>query len=64
MQFITNIKSKILLGSKFLRIFDERRIRSITHVIYSNITIQNHVELIGFLFIIDIEFHSIILNKS
>ena len=59
-----NIKLVFLLKSKFLIEFDDRQFSSIIHVIYFKLTIDLHFELIAFLLIIDLNNHSIILNKS
>ena len=59
-----NMKSVSLLKSKSLIEFDDRHASSITHVIYFKLTIELHFELIVFLLIIDLDSHSIILEKS
>ena len=59
-----SMKSVSLLKSKFLFEFDDRYVSSIIHVIYFKLTIKLHFELIVFLLIIDLNNHSIILEKS
>ena len=59
-----HMKSISLLKSKFLIEFDDRHVSSIIHVIYFKLTIELHFELIVFLLIIDLNNHSIILEKS
>ena len=59
-----HMKSVLLLKSKFLIEFDDRYVSSIIHVIYFKLTIKLHFELIAFLLIIDLNNHSIILEKS
>ena len=59
-----SMKSVSLLKSKFLIEFDDRHASSIIHVIYFKLTIDLHFELIVSLLIIDLDNHSIILEKS
>ena len=59
-----NMKSISLLKSKSFIEFDDRQISSIIYIIYFKLTIELHFELIVFLFIIDLNNHSIILKKS
>ena len=59
-----HMKFVSLLKSKFLIEFDDRHVSSITHVIYFKLTIELHFELIALLLIIDLNNHSIILEKS
>ena len=59
-----HMKSVSLLKSKFLIEFDDRHASSIIHVIYFKLTIELHFELTAFLLIIDLNNHSIILEKS
>ena len=59
-----HMKFVSLLKSKFLIEFDDRHVSSIIHVIYFKLTIELHFELIAFLLIIDLNNHSIILEKS
>ena len=54
----------ILSRLKHLNCFNENKVKFITHVIYSTLTIQDHSELITLMFITKIESHSIILSKS
>ena len=59
-----SMKSISLLKSKFLIEFDDRHASSIIYVIYFKLTIKLHFELIALLLIIDLDSHSIILEKS
>ena len=59
-----HMKSVSLLKSKSLIEFDDRHASSITHVIYLKLTIELHFELTALLLIIDLNNHSIILEKS
>ena len=59
-----NMKFVSLLKSKSLIEFDDRHVSSIIHVIYFKLTIDLHFELIVSLLIIDLNNHSIILEKS
>ena len=58
-----NMKFVSLLKSKFLIEFDDRYASSIIHVIYFKLTINLHSEFIALLLIIDLNNHSIILEK-
>ena len=59
-----SMKSVSLLKSKSLIEFDDRHVSSITHVIYFKLTIDLHFELTILMLIIDLNNHSIILDKS
>ena len=59
-----NMKFISLLKSKSLIEFDDRHVSSIIYVIYFKLTINLHFELIISLLIIDLNNHSIILEKS
>jgi hypothetical protein len=50
--------------SREVKDYDERRNKDITHVIYSSMIIQNHIESFTFMMIIKFDQHSIILEKS
>ena len=52
--------------NKFKRVkeYDDRRDKNITHVIYSFLTIRNHIESSTSMLIIELDQHSIILEKS
>ena len=66
-QFVCNMLSMkfvSLLKSKFLIEFDDRHVSSITHVIYFKLTINLNFEFTTLLLIIDLNNHSIILEKS
>ena len=58
------ITSVMLSRSKLVNEFDDRKIKLIIHVIYFTLIVQNHSEIIIFMFIIKIEIHSLILSKS
>jgi hypothetical protein len=47
-----------------MKIYDERRNKNITHVIYSFMIIQNHTKSSIFVMITKLDQHSIILNKA
>ena len=59
-----SMKFVSLLKSKFLIEFDDHHFSSMIYVIYFKLTIKLHFELIAFLLIIDLDNHSIILEKS
>ena len=48
--------------SRYIRYFNEKNVKSIIHVIYSTLTMQNHKKITIFLFIIKINKHFLILN--
>ena len=50
------------LYSRYIRCFNEKNVKSITHVIYSILTIQNHKKITIFLLIIKINKHFLILK--
>ena len=54
----------MLSRSKLVNEFDDRKTKLIIHVIYFTLTMQNHSKIINFMFIIKIETHSLILDKS
>ena len=54
----------ILPWFKHVNGFDGRLVKSIIHVIYLTLTVQNHSELFIFMFITKIGAHSLILGKS
>ena len=54
----------MLSQSKLVNEFDDRKTKLIIHVIYFTLIVQNHSEIIIFMFIIKIETHSLILSKS
>ena len=58
MKFVSLLKSKSFIE------FDDRHVSSITHVIYFKLTIDLHFEFTTSLLIIDLNNHSIILEKS
>ena len=51
-----------LLHSRYIRYFNEKNVKSIIHVIYLTLTMQNHKKITIFLFIIKINEHFLILN--
>jgi NMD protein affecting ribosome stability and mRNA decay len=50
--------------SREVKSYDERKDKDITHVIYSFMIIQNHIESFIFMMIIKLDQHSIILKQS
>ena len=58
------INSVILSWLKHVNEFDDRLIKSIIHVIYSTLIVQNHFELSILMFITKIDAHSLTLSKS
>jgi NMD protein affecting ribosome stability and mRNA decay len=58
------IVSLKLNKSREVKNYDERRSKNITHVIYSFMIIQNHIENSISMMIIKLDQHSIILKKS
>jgi NMD protein affecting ribosome stability and mRNA decay len=58
------IASLKLNKSRKMKNYDERRSKNITHVIYSFMIIQNHIENSISMMIIKFDQHSIILEKS
>ena len=58
MKFVSLLKSKSFIE------FNDRHVLSIIHVIYFKLTIELHFEFTAFLLIIDLNNHSIILEKS
>ncbi len=61
-----SLKITFLKLNKFREVknYDERRDKDITHVIYSSMIIQNHIESFISMMIIKLDQHSIILRKS
>jgi NMD protein affecting ribosome stability and mRNA decay len=53
-----------LIKSREVKSYDDRRDKDITHVIYSFMIIQNHIESFTFMMIIKLDQHLIILRKS
>jgi hypothetical protein len=60
---LLRIESLQLNKSREVKNYDERRNKNIIHVIYSFMTIQDHLESCTSMMIIKIDQHSIILNK-
>ena len=50
------------LYSQHVRYFNEKNIKSITHIIYLTLIVQNYKKITIFLFIIKINKHFLILN--
>jgi hypothetical protein len=61
---VLRISSLKLNKVREMKKYDERRNKDITHVIYSSMIIQNHIESFIFMMIIKLDQHSIILKKS
>jgi hypothetical protein len=61
---ILRISSLKLNKSREVKNYDERKNKDITHVIYSFMIIQNHIESFTSMMIIKLDQHSIILEKS
>ena len=59
-----DIKLVALQKFKSLKDFNDRMIESITHVIYFNFTLQNHIESLASMLIIKLKNHQLILDKS
>jgi hypothetical protein len=53
-----------LIKKKLVRVYDERKDQIITHVIYSKMTIQEHIESLIFMLIIKLRQQTLILEKS
>jgi predicted N-acetyltransferase YhbS len=53
-----------LIKKKLVRVYDERKNQVITHVIYSKMTIQEHIESLIFMLIIKLRQQTLILEKS
>jgi predicted N-acetyltransferase YhbS len=53
-----------LIKKKLVRVYDERKNQVITHVIYSKMTIQEHIESLIFMLIIKLRQQILILEKS
>ncbi len=58
------IESVQLIKKRLVRVYDERKDQVITHVIYSKMTIQEHIESLIFMLIIKLEQQILILEKS
>jgi hypothetical protein len=61
---VLRISSLKLNKVREMKDYDEKRNKDITHVIYSFMIIQNHIESLIFMMIIKLDQHSIILRKS
>ncbi len=53
-----------LIKKRVIRVYDERKDQIITHVIYSKIIIQRHIESLIFMLIIKLSQQALILSKS
>jgi hypothetical protein len=60
---LLSISSLKLNKFREVKSYDERRSKNITHVIYSFMIIQNHIESSTSMMIIKLDQHSIILSK-
>jgi hypothetical protein len=60
---LLKIESLQLNKSREVKNYDERRNKDITHVIYSSMIIQNHIESCTSMMITKLDQHSIILEK-
>jgi predicted N-acetyltransferase YhbS len=58
------IESVQLIKKRLVRVYDERKNQIITHVIYSKMTIQEHIESLTFMLIIKLRQQTLILEKS
>jgi hypothetical protein len=58
------IESVQLIKKRLVRVYDERKDQVITHVIYSQMIIQRHIESLIFMLIIKFEQQILILDKS
>ncbi len=61
---VLRISSLKLNKVREVKNYDERRNKDITHVIYSSMIIQNHIESFISMMITKLDQHSIILKKS
>ncbi len=61
---ILKIESVQLLKKRLIKAYDERKDQVITHVIYSKMTIQKHIESLTFMLIIRLDQQALILDKS
>ncbi len=53
-----------LIKKRLVKVYDERKDQVITHVIYSKMTIQEHIESLIFMLIIKLRQQILILEKS
>ncbi len=58
------IESIQLLKKRLIKAYDERKDQVITHVIYSKMIIQKHIESLIFMLIIRFDQQALILDKS
>jgi hypothetical protein len=61
---ILKIESIQLLKKRLIRAYDERKDQVITHVIYSKMIIQKHIESLISMLIIRLDQQALILDKS
>ncbi len=61
---ILKIESIQLLKKRLVRAYDERKDQVITHVIYSKMIIQRHIESLISMLIIRLDQQALILDKS
>jgi hypothetical protein len=53
-----------LIKKRLIKVYDERKDQIIIHVIYSKMTIQEHIESLTFMLIIKLKQQILILEKS
>jgi hypothetical protein len=61
---ILKIEFVQLIKKRLVRVYDERKNQIITHVIYSKMTIQEHIESLIFMLIIKLRQQTLIFEKS
>jgi hypothetical protein len=61
---VLKIESVQLIKKRLIKVYDERKDQIITHVIYSNMIIQRHIESFIFMLIIKLRQQTLILDKS
>jgi hypothetical protein len=61
---ILKIESVQLIKKRLVRVYDEKKDQVIIHVIYSKMTIQEHIESLIFMLIIELKQQILILQKS
>jgi hypothetical protein len=61
---VLKIEPVQLIKKRLIRVYDERKDQVITHVIYSKMIIQKHIENLIFMLIIRLKQQTLILDKS
>jgi hypothetical protein len=61
---VLKIESVELIKKRLIRVYDERKNQIITHVIYSKMIIQKHIENLISMLIIKLKQQTLILDKS